>query len=266
MVKKLAQQAMDLTRKILESYWAGNMELLAEHMHPDILWIGSMDSEYIRGAEEMRKRLEENQQAMPPCHLEQQEYEVASNVGGTCVVAGRYTGYTDPGAEIMLSEKQRVTFVWVHEKEKLWIRHIHLSNTLHIQEEDERFPTKAGEDTYRYLQRVLADRDGGEQLRIKDCMGVMRILDYSDICFIRADHNYCLVRSMGYEEEIRVRKNISGFAKELPEKFVMVSRSCCVNMDYAQSLDGRSLRLLEGTEISIPEKRLADIKKLVLQK
>lgn len=55
-----------------------------------------------------------------------------------------------------------MTFVWEKDKikdnERLLIKHIHLSNILHIQDEDERFPTKAGKENYEYVMKIMAER------------------------------------------------------------------------------------------------------------
>ncbi|MCI1722559.1 MAG: hypothetical protein LKM41_06995 [Lachnospiraceae bacterium] len=66
MKKKNRTQVMYLTQHILEEYWQSNLEPLKEHLHKDILWIGSTDEEYLHGEEAMLKRLSENNTEMPP--------------------------------------------------------------------------------------------------------------------------------------------------------------------------------------------------------
>ena len=130
MIKKYRLETVYLTQYILEQYWQGNLMPLVSHMHNDILWIGSMDEEYVHGKEDMIKRVKENNNEMPLVYLDNQEYEVVQNEGNTCIVVGRYRAYTKPDSGLLLSEKQRITFVWnkvsIDGEEKLLIKHIHL--------------------------------------------------------------------------------------------------------------------------------------------
>ena len=49
MIRKYATQAVELTQHIMEEYWQKNPEPLIEHLHENVLWIGSMNEEYLHG-------------------------------------------------------------------------------------------------------------------------------------------------------------------------------------------------------------------------
>lgn len=256
MIKKYRLEAVALTQYILEQYWQGNLMPLVSHMHEDILWIGSMDEEYVHGKEDMIKRIKENNSEMPLVYLDNQEYEIVQNEGNTCVVAGRYRAYTKPESGMLLSEKQRVTFVWNKEKaddeEKLWIKHIHLSNVLHIQSEEERFPTRAGRENYEYVQRIMAERSADEVITVKDENLAKRVINYSDIMYIISDRNYIILYLANNQGKIRVRANLSAFVEKLPDGFVSVSRSYCVNCRYIKTLKKQELTMTDGEKFSVP--------------
>lgn len=254
MIRKYSIQVLELTQKILEQYWQGNQTLFREHMHRDILWIGSMKEEYIYGAKDMLKRLDENHEEMPPVFLDEQEYEIVQNERNTCVVAGRYRAYTKPESGLLLSEYQRVTFVWEKsvedKKDCLRIKHIHLSNTLHIQSEDERFPTKAGRESYEYLQRIMAERSMGDVITVKDDGQVTRVINYSDIMYVESDRNYNLIH-MKDNNIIRTRGRFSDIVEILPDTFVSLNRSICVNRSYVKGLEKQTLQMIDGTTFKI---------------
>ena len=115
MIRGQRQRTLDLTQRILEEYWAGKKHLLYQYMDPDIVWIGSMDEEYIQGADNMRAHLDQLQKGRPVVCLDQEEFQVVSNDVKTCTVAGRYRAYTNPERGEVRSEKQRVTFCWRYE-------------------------------------------------------------------------------------------------------------------------------------------------------
>ena len=256
MIVKYAKQAVELTQHIVEAYWQKNTEPLIEHLHEDILWIGSMNEEYLHGKAAMVQRITENIGEMPPVYLDTQEYEVVQREGASCVVVGRYRAYTQPESGILLSEKQRVTFVWEkaptgHEPELL-IRHLHLSNVLHIQDEDERFPIRAGKENYEYMIRIMAERSQGAVVNVKDVNGSSRILNYSDIMYLTSDRNYIHLFMSHNNEDIKIRSNLSTFSEKLPKGFLQPSRSFSINRSYVKSYDGRVLTMIDGKEFKVP--------------
>ena len=256
MIRKYATQAVELTQHIMEEYWQKNPEPLIEHLHENILWIGSMNEEYLHGKEIMVYRIRENINAMPFVYLDNQEYEVVQREGSSCVVVGRYRAYTQPESGILLSEKQRVTFVWekapAGQKPELLIRHIHLSNVLHIQEEDERFPTRAGKENYEYMMQVVTERSQGAVVAIKDIHGLSRIVNYSDIMYITSDRNYIHIYLSHNHEDIKIRSNLSTFSEKLPKGFFQPSRSFTINKSYVKSFDGRFLTMIDERKLRVP--------------
>lgn len=265
MKKNNRTQVLYLTQHILEEYWQSNLEPLKKHVHKDILWIGSTDEEYIHGKETMLKRLGENNMEMPPVFLDQQEYGIVQNEGNTCVVVGRYRAFTKKESGILLSEKQRVTFVWVKVKlageDKLLIKHLHLSNILHIQGEDEKFPTKAGKENYEYLQRIMAERSRDEVISVKDENLVNRVINYSDIMYIKSDGNYILICLGNQQGNIRVRGKLSTFMECMPTGFLQVSRSYGINRNYVKSLHGVEIIMIDDTKFQIPATAISKVKR-----
>lgn len=256
MIRKYAKQAVELTQYIVEEYWQKRPRTLIEHLHEDVLWIGSMDEEYLHGKAAMVQRIRESISEMPPVYLDAQEYEVVQREGAGCVVVGRYRAYTRPESGVLLSEKQRVTFVWekasAGQESELLIRHIHLSNVLHIQEEDERFPTRAGKENYEYMMRIMAERSQGAVVTVKEVNGSSHIINYSDIMYLTSEKNYIHIYLSCNHEDIKIRSNLSTFSKMLPKLFLQPSRSFSINRNYVKSFDGRILTMIDGKEFRIP--------------
>lgn len=86
MIKKYCKKFLELTQYILEQYWQRNLEPLLSHIDDDILWIGSMDEEYLHGKQAMMKRIKENNNEMPLVYLDNQKYEIVQNTGRCCVL------------------------------------------------------------------------------------------------------------------------------------------------------------------------------------
>lgn len=74
----------------------------------------------------------ENNEERPLVYLDDQQYEGLRSEANISVVVGRYRAFTKQDSGVILSEKQRVTFIWERVKKddeaQLLITHIHISN------------------------------------------------------------------------------------------------------------------------------------------
>ena len=264
MIRGQRQRTLDLTQRILEEYWAGKKHLLYQYMDPDIVWIGSMDEEYIQGADNMRAHLDQLQKGRPVVCLDQEEFQVVSNDVKTCTVAGRYRAYTNPERGEVRSEKQRVTFCWRYENKELKIVHIHLSNADFPQEGGKQFPLQDSDENKEFMKMLMTQRSQSAMLTVKVCSGVTRVIDYTNIIYIKPAHNYSVIMCAEGEREIRVRQTLCELAEKLPNRFMQVSRSCVVNLHYVNRLEGRWLLLEDGTQLKVPERNRALVKRKML--
>lgn len=264
MIKKYCLQALELTKYIIEKYWQGEQWPLIQYISPDILWIGSTNSEYIHGSEEMIARLKKNKAAMPPVFLDEQEYEIVDNQAASCLIVGRYRAFTKQESGMLLSEKQRITFYWVkvseNGKEFLKIKHIHLSNVLKMQDEEEFFPTKFGKENYDMMRNLMAERSLGEVITVKDTDKVVRIINYSQIMYIEADRNYINISISKKNNKIRTRMNLSAVSKLLPTYFVELGRSSIVNKYYVREMKDREINMVDGKVFHIPRQSMVVIR------
>lgn len=261
MTKEGKTKVINLTQYILEKYWKKDYEPLLEYVDDNIMWIGSLDEEYMHGRKEMQERIEKNCDDMVLVSLKNQEYEVVSDDADSCIVVGRYTACTDPDSGVLLCEKQRVTFVWKKKNELFKIMHIHLSNILHIQDRDENFPIRAGKEAYLYMQMMMKEKNEGKRINVKSCDGITWFLKYSEIRYMEAERNYSIIYCTEKKNAIKVRKNLSDFEKELAPDFLRVSRGILVNPNYIQKIEDGKIFLYDRKEITIPDKKVAVIKK-----
>lgn len=261
MLKKLLDEALQLTSDIMTTYWQGDLSILIPHMDKDIMWIGSCNQEYMYGAEMMLTYIRKNLKEAPPVYLDGCEYKVVEQDARSCVVVGRYRAYTKPDSGCVLSEKQRVTFVWKNTDEGLKIVHLHLSNTLHIQDEDEHFPTKAGKETYEYMQGLLENTSHNDVIPIKDVNGVINMIHFREIVYLESKRNYLLLHKAGTDTAIEFRDTLDHFSNKLPPEFARVRRNIVANLTYAKSLDGMVLHLVDGSHFIVPITKRAKIKK-----
>ncbi len=269
-IGKNNKKVLELTCKIVNEYWGGNEKLLLTYMHPHILWIGSTNSEYIHGAEEMKKRLQKNKSEMPKVYLDEQEYEVVYSGAQCCLVVGRYRAFTKPESGVLLSERQRFSFFWAKDKslssDKIYIKHIHLSNVLKTQGEDECFPIREGKKNYHHMKKIITDQIMEKIVTDKDSSQTMEVFNFSNVAYLKADRNYTEFYANGQVRVARVRGNISKVTSELPEYFLQVSRSVLVNRNYVKGMKGKEIVMLDDMLIPVPSTRCAVIRDTLNQK
>lgn len=255
------QEALELTSYLLCQYWHLNPELFISHLHKNVLWIGSMDSEYIHGAENVKTRIYENRDAMVDVYLKDEEYEIIYSDSISCLIVGRYTAYTKPETGQILSEKQRVTFEWVLENKELKIIHLHLSNILHIQQEKEKFPTIAGKTTYEYVKMILRRQNGFSRICVKDVNGIQIFITEYDIIYIESDGNYINIHCI--DKIIRCHMTLKKMMDLLSENFISIGRKFIINSENIIEISNSTIKLLNDNEVQVPVNKLKETVKKI---
>ena len=67
----------------------------------------------------------------------------------------------------------------------------------------------------------MAERSRDEVISVKDGNGVSRILNYSDIMYLRADGNYVHIILANGQENLRIRGTLSTLMEKLDRKSVV---------------------------------------------
>lgn len=262
MRKDLQTYCLRQTQWILEEWWNKNSQPFIDAMDPDILWIASGREEYYFGKEECLKhcvRLED----LPKVYLQGQEYSIAYSDRNTCLVAGRYIACTEEGEPMVLSETQRVTFVWKQEEDRLSIIHLHLSNALHILEDGEDFPRKAGLETAAYLQRLLSDWTGNEKIVVASTRRREHIIPAMDIMYVEADGEYCRIYTM--QKMISCTESFKSVTGRLGKEFFQTHRRIMVNVTCVRLVEPGSLTLFDGTKLPVAKRRMTAFRNRIRQ-
>lgn len=261
---RMKQRALQLTEYVLQQFWMRNTKEVLKYFHEHIMWIGSMKSEYVFGKEAVKARIQEVTTNVPQVYMTNQQYSIVHTDANTCTVAGMYVAFTNPFSGQILSETQRVTFIWIVVKGELKIIHLHLSNTLHIQDEDENFPTRAGKETYEYLQKIIDKQSSSNNLVFRDTQKVEHVIARLDIRYLEAEKEYTLIHCTN--KSIRVTGTITKILKTLPEEFVQIHRSYVININHIKCINNCTVTLEDETVLHIPVKRFKEVRDSILNK
>lgn len=255
MLLKQKVETIKLTQYIMEQYWQKNYEPLIEHVCDNVLWIALWTMSMFMGKSHGRQN-NENNEDRPLVYLDDQQYEGLRSEANISVVVGRYRAFTKQDSGVILSEKQRVTFIWERVKKddeaQLLITHIHISNIFHTKDDDKLFSSKDGRENYEYVQKVIAEHSQDKTITIRDYTGIRYTVNYSDIMYVVAEDNFATVYLWQKDEVLRVRSRLVGFVKDFPDYFIKPGRKYCINKNYVKFFKSRKLIMADGREFAIP--------------
>lgn len=95
-MNKTEDEVVGLTAECLTRYWKRDSTFIFSHCAPKIVWISARQDEYLLTLDEVRENLETNCAAIPLCHLQHAEFQVAASCSELYVITGKYLVTTDP--------------------------------------------------------------------------------------------------------------------------------------------------------------------------
>lgn len=265
MKKRYTDEALRLTIAFMEEFYKKNPEPVFAVCDPEMSWIGAQEGQIILGFENFKAEIERIVKEMIPCVLMNQTYYLAQNTGPVCTIIGKYVLVTNKGSSFIRLAEQRLVAVWRQDVERLWL--MHLSNTNPISEwkvtESEHFPVKLNSYLMKYVDREIQRKKGSERMAITDCDRTIHYIDQDEIVYLRSDNKYTEI----FLESImiRTRTMLKEFTEKLGDQFLKISRINIVNMAMVARIQDQSVILIDGRELPIPFKKVAEVKERINQ-
>lgn len=247
------------TIEILRQILAGNYGYIVRYMHPDVIWLGASDKEYMRGREQFRQALRQISSPKLSLQMKESRFETAAEDERSCVVVGIMQAAEKGGGDI--HTEVRATFLWEITEEGPKIRHVHISATMPFKDEDEYFPVRAAREGYQYMERQIRRQQEGSVISLSDSSGRIHVVNLNDILLVRADRNYTMVSRFDGREDIRIRGPFGLFMERLPDYFIRLSRSTAANAFYIVRVEGDSVVLASSERIHVPLRNAAAVRR-----
>ena len=248
-MNKTEDEVVSLTAECLTRYWKRDYTFIFSHCAPKIVWISARQDEYLLTLDEVKENLKTNCAAIPSCHLQHAEFQVAASCSELYVITGKYLVTTDPEEKFFLSAQQRCTFVWEKNSSGLQISHIHISNPIGELKiaEDEAFPDTMGKMASHYMKEEILRLTSDRKLSVCDVNGSLIFLQMSDVMFISALGKETVVRTL--TDCIFAKNSIKELAQQTQDCFVMTHRSYLVNPQYITAIRRYAITMQDGTEL-----------------
>ena len=238
-----------------------NFDTLFAHMTDDCLFIGAGVNTF-RGREDLEKRIGK-EPIIPRYTVRDERFElIPTDSESDVVVAGSYAIFSDGNTKAISSEIQRVTMNlrWDGDRWRAYL--VHVSNRWAPLGEDQNFPIRVSEQTYRYVQAILraSKQLSGSQGRIAIASGPSTIyVNPEDLLYAEANGKESILHLTN--GTTTVRQLLGSIEESLPREFVRISRKHIVNVLYVSKVEGNTILLADETLLPIPKRKVVEVRR-----
>lgn len=262
MATTTAQNAERLSREFIHAYWGADIDRVAAMLADDFVWIGAQDDEYSMDKETAVAEFRAVAHNFKRVVLTEEEYHCIHSTRSLSIVIGQYLGYTDPQLEMLFSAKQRLTLIWRKGPDgNLLLAHYHVSNPLDAVDPGEKFPKRYAQETFRYVNAMVRQRDASSMCPVRDTEGVLHLIQPFDIEYLEAMRQCTVVH--GPNGEFKVRMGIAELADKISGDtlhcLVRAHKSFVVNAMFVISIGRGSLVMESGATVPISPKRSQEV-------
>lgn len=261
MNKQTLQEIINLTQKSIIRFWQLDPEFVINYFDKDIVWIGSVQSQFIEGYDEVVKDFRNIMKELKPCHISCQQFMVAQNSANACTITGRYFTTTDDEVGYFFQVQQRCTFVWELIRGEPKIKHCHISNPMGELKlaKGEKFANALGKMSKKYWIYRFNEAQDKKRIVVTDDNDVVHFLLFSEIMFVNAKGRNSIIHTTS-NTLIFSRMSITEFMNKAEEHFSIIHRSYAINNVYISHIKPYQVVMKDGTQIPIPKRRYKEIR------
>lgn len=162
-LSKWEEEAIAITRKLVHGFYEKTLhpqDILPYVSRQCFVWIGAAEGEVyptLASAIDAFSR-QRDMRKIPLIHISEEDYRALTIAPGVVLVISKMRLTVDKRYKVILSEKQRGTYLFRVENDVLKLVHIHVSNPWSAMVKEKQFPLAAGRASYEYMQQIIADK------------------------------------------------------------------------------------------------------------
>ena len=239
----LQNTVLDLSHKVVKSFYSRRTETILPLLDEQFLWIGSLSFQWTEGAAAFGQLKR----------------------GKSWVVCGRFTVSLRVDADVICRLLIRVTLVWSQKGERFSLLHLHSSCA-----KDYPPAGNSSQETRSFCQYLhenlhenAASRDMTPEtsirLSLRDEAGHLHYLTSSEILYVKASNQWCHIVT-AFDQFLSFG-SLTSFEEKLPG-FLRIHRSYLVNSQAIEKLRFNRVYLWNHEELPVSKKRYQEIKKV----
>lgn len=253
-------QLEDLTRKFIEDFYHREIGNVQKKLHSQVMWIGTAEGQYRFGFNRVSSYVQDNGGSL--CQVTHLNYDMITNSGEFNIVVGKFYLSGEEKRGKMLRILQRVTAIWVKEKEIFKILHFHMSNNSELTDKNELFPHRLEKEIYEYVNQIVEKKLKGVSYSLKDHENCIHLLKDTDIYYLEANKNYVIWHCKS--GQIITNSSLVSVEASMSEAFLRIHKSFIINRDYVKSIRRCCVQMQNGDLLQISVKKYCEIKKKLL--
>lgn len=245
---------------MLREYYHLNIEPFLTALDTDVMWIGPGNL-FVFGKAAVKSYFKSGF-IMPRIEMEDVEFYSLQSGEDNCIVVGRFSCYTHQDADKVVAANQRVTlhFRRFGKNKLVKITHMHVSNEWNELVDDEVFPVKVSVQTYRYVQKLVAEsklKKRHKKIELRNDTN-LQYIDPDMVVYAEAMGKHTVVHFV--DKSVTVKRIIGELAALFPESFCRAHRGYLVNCEFISTVKRYSITMVTGMIIPIPEKRYSKVR------
>ena len=261
----LQNTVLDLSHKVVKSFYSRRTETILPLLDEQFLWIGSRSFQWTEGAAAFGqlKRGEGESTSVPD--IGNEYYNILSSDGKSWVVCGRFTVSLRVDADVICRLLIRVTLVWSQKGERFSLLHLHSScakdypPTGNSSQETRSFCQYLHENLHENAVSRDMTPETSIRLSLRDEAGHLHYLTSSEILYVKASNQWCHIVT-AFDQFLSFG-SLTSFEEKLPG-FLRIHRSYLVNSQAIEKLRFNRVYLWNHEELPVSKKRYQEIKKV----
>lgn len=250
-IQEVSKQAAD----ILIHYYDNDIQPFLDACDEDVLWIGPAENQIIRTRAALVAAFAEEKNELKFVIHDLRVIPIATTNNHVCEIVLVFTVDTIWPDGSLNRVKQRIQLTMAESRGTIRIRLCHISNAIVYDERDRIYPMHYEEE---YKKFVLAGEQRSERIQIKSVNKALLFLSTRQVMYVETARSHTVIHTEeGDYESVESLQTLLG---RYPELFVRCHASYLVNPQYVVEIRRFRIRLQNGTELPIPEKKYMAVK------
>ncbi len=258
---------VDLSRKVIKSYYDNDRELILPFLSKEFMWIGTSDTNRAEDRADFCDVLKQIP-SVPPVSISDEHYHLIYHERNVWILYGRLEATYALEGDALVHRHMRFTLVWRRTGDGLKLIHIHSSCSADpsLYRDPQTNDAKSPEDKplMEHFEKILSLPTNTRKLAFKDLSGVHRYLLPEEVVYLEAD----LQRTIVYTKSgtFQVHGLISETERNMPDEFFRIHKSYLLNSNYVDNICRYKATLNDGTQLPIGRDRYMDFKRYLAKR
>lgn len=250
-IQEVAKQAAD----IVMHYYDNDIQPFLDACDEDVLWIGPAENQIIRTKEALVAAFAAEKNDLKFVIYDLKVIPVSTTNSHVCEIILIFLVDTIWPDGSVNRVKQRIQLTLTERRGRIRLRVCHISNAIAYDERDTIYPIHYEEN---YKKFVLAGEQRSERVQIKSISKALLFLNSRQILYAETARSHTVIHTL--EGDYESVESLQTLMNRYPDLFVRCHASYLVNPEHVTEIRRFRIRLQNGIELPVPEKKYMAVK------